>query len=244
MNKKTWYFIIAIIIIALGAFFYLNSQKSGNGDNSNGEVFSLIEDKDNVLWNEDLNLDQAFIDQYTRNLEKARKNLEEAGEEITEGNKEAVQSYYNNIALFDSYLGNYQEAYDYYLKSLELYSDDRVVWLALGSLLMQMQAFESAEKAIDIGLEWNPYDDLGWTKKIGLYETWLGQNPESAQKIDGLYKEAIEKTNEDPLLVNNYADWLVRIGRKEEAIMIYEKLVEISPENEEAINRTINKLKE
>ncbi len=241
MNKKAFYSIVIILIIILGGFFYYNYNKSQENKKNSDKIFVLVENEDDILLSEDLNLMPELEKQYKEKLQEAQNNLKQAGE-ITDENKEAIQSYYNNIALYNSYLGNYKEAYDNYLISLKLYPDDRIVWLALGNLLMKMQAFESAEKAINEGLRWNPYDNFGWTKKIALYEAWLGNTPESAQKIDAIYKEAIQKTNNDQLLVNNYADWLAKIGRKEEAIQMYKKLIEIAPENEEAINRKINNL--
>lgn len=242
MNKKL-YFLIGIILIA-GSFFYFWSQKTNSQKNfsEESEVFSIVdEEKNNLVWDENKNLNPELEKQYQDKLEKAKSDL--AGvQEITEENKEAVQSYYNNIALYSTYLGDYRQAYDYYIKSLELYPDDRIVWLNLGSLLVEMNALQSAEKAIDIGLNWNPYDNVGWLKKIALYEENFPENSENTEKISDFYKEAIEKTNNDPLLVNDYANWLAKNGKNDEAINIYRKLIELTPENKEAIQKKIEKL--
>lgn len=241
MSIKTIYLTTAIIIIStlLGVGLYFNFSQKDKTDNV---IFVLAENKKDIIWIEDLNLSPDLEAQYKHRLQEAEQNLNAEGK-LSEESKEAIQAHYNNVALFNSYLGNYQKSYDYYLKSLELYPDDRVVWLNLGSLLIKMQAFESAEKAIDEGLRWNPWDSLGWTKKIELYEVWLGNTLDGFQKINEVYKEAIRETNNNTLLLSNYADWLARAGHKDEAIKMYQKLIELIPENEEAINRKINKLK-
>lgn len=224
---------LTIILIILGIFIFDSLQKKSQLSQS--QVFSLVENPENLILEIKPNLAQNAITEYQKRIirieeEIGRKTIE------TEPDTDFWVVNYNNLAIYKSYLGYYKEAYELYLKSLEL-EDRKMTWLALGDVLAKMQAFESGELAYNKALAKNELDPATYIKLVNLYRK-SGQNEKQA----AIFEKAMEKTGGHSLIIDEYAEYLVGIGENEKAILMYEKLKELQPGNREAIDRKIDKL--
>lgn len=233
MNKKILIIILtAIVILAVAGttfyFFYLKNQTSRV---AKSELFTL-KDKD-VIWEENLNLAPEIKAAWEARAAEAEANIAKGGD------SDWLYANYGNLALFKSYLGNYKEAYDLYLKAVELQPKSRVPWMALGDLLIKMEAYQGAEEAFQKAIETNQYEPLAYVKLADLYR--LNKEPE--EKIQVLYDKAMTNMVDDTVLLDSYAGWLKAKGDKAKAIEVYEQLKKLQPQNKEALNREIEKLK-
>lgn len=242
-SKKIIAIIVALIIPIIFLFFNFSKKDNNAGKNKpatdKNAVFVLLDDKEGLVWEEKTKLSEQSRKFYSDKI----KNIKE---KIANEKKESeLVVLYNNLALYESYLGKYRESYELYLKALGLKSDYRVIWLSLGDLLAKMKAFKSAEAAYEKAISLNKYIGMNYVKLANLYKV---ENPEDYDRIEDTYKRGIENTeqslNEDNgVLLKEYAVWLGDVGKKKEAIKIYERLKEKQPQNKEAFEREINKLK-
>jgi len=226
--------IIAIIVVAAGIFYYFNNHKKPQ----QGEEFKIIDNQADIIWSENLNLPADARQNYEQRIADIENQLKTAT--IVDD----LVAHYNNLGLFNGYLGNYRVAYDYYLQSLEVAPEFRRSWLALGDLFFKMKAYQSAEAAYQKANAIFNYDDLGYRKLAELYTQIY---PTDMAKIRQVYKEGLEivrnNTSNDIPLMKHYAKWMESIGDKEGAISIYEELKEKEPDNLAAYDRQIEQLK-
>ena len=161
---------------------------------------------------------------------------------ITTENEEQRLADFNNLAIYEKYLGNYRESYDAYLKSLELENRARVTWQNFADVLLKMQAMKSAEMVYKKSVELNKYIPESYVKLANYYRVIRDD-----KNTEETYKLAIEtikvSTESDTLVLSAYAEWLVEKKRYDEAIKIYEELIIKQPANKAAIERKIEKIK-
>lgn len=227
--------VIAILFsLSFGSLFYF---KIRSGNLSKSDVFTLLDKK--VILTEDKELTPETRKLYEDRANEAQANLAKRGLPAPAGDKDFFVANYGNLALYKSYLGEYSQSYELYLKTLELESKSRVIWMAFGDLLVRMKAYLSAEAAYKKALALNQYEPEGYIKLADLYR--LTGAPES--KIEEVYKKGLENIVDNTLLLSEYAKRLSENGDNNRAIEIYEKLKELQPQNREALDREINKLK-
>ena len=158
----------------------------------------------------------------------------------SEDNDQLLADY--NLGMYQTYLGNYKEAYNSYLESLKIESQARVAWQNFGDVLLKMRAFKSAEMAYKKAVELNKYIPESYVKLANYYKIVGDIN-----NVEATYKLAIENINKsmesDVLVLDAYAEWLGTQQRYDEAIKIYQELIVKQPGNKEAIERKINNLK-
>jgi len=238
-NNKIIITVLALIIIA-GAGFWL-WQKSGDKDQKNNQTafvtgFVMLDDEENLIWSENAQLSDEARAQFEKKLEEIKADLTAAKE------KDQFLADYNNLAIYQNYLGNYRESYDAYLESLKLQSGARVTWQNLADVLLKMKAYKSAEMAYQKAIDLNKYIPESYVKLANYYQVMNND-----ARVEATYKLAIatikDSMESDTLVLSDYADWLAKKGRNDEAIKIYEELIVKQPNNQAALQRKIDKLK-
>lgn len=231
--------IIAFLILSVAAIVWHFNKNAG--DNNQDKIafetgFVLLDDEKKLAWNEDAKISDEARAQYENKIEQIKADLAIAKD------KDQRLADYNNLAIYEKYLGNYRESLNAYLESLKIESLARVAWQNMADVLLKMKAFKSAEMAYQKAVELNKYIPESYVKLADYYKI-AGNNA----KIEETYKTAIETVKQsmesDTLILKDYAEWLAGEKRYDEAIKIYEQLMAKQPENKEAIERSIEELK-
>jgi len=226
--------IIVIVLVGLaGGGLWYRHNKSKN-EPANIDVFTLLDDKDKLVYFEDVKLDPEVKQQFREKVAEIKADLTKATDNDT------MVADYNNLGLYNSYLGDYQAAYDAYLNSLNTIKDSRMTLLAFGELLVKMKAYNSAEAVFNKTNELNPWEAKGYIKLANLYE--VAGEPD---KIEQTYQTGLSETlknvdqNEYAMLLNDYAVWLVSQKAYDQAIVIYQQLAARQPQNKAVIDKKI-----
>lgn len=198
--------------------------------------FVLLDDEKNLIWNEVVQLPLEARAQFENKIREIKADLAVAKE------KDQLLADYNNLAIYQKYLGNYRQSYDAYLQSLKLESRARVAWQNLADVLLKAKAFKSAEFAYKKAIDLNKYIPESYVKLADYYKIMA-----DGTKVEATYKLAIQTIKEsmesDTLVLNDYASWLAEQKRYDEAIKIWRELEIKQPENKAAIEGKIEGLK-
>lgn len=239
MSKKNKIIIVIILvlIIAAGGFWYLKN----NGNNNQEKIafntgFTMLDDEKTLVWNEAVQLPPEARAQFEDKVREIKADLA-----VAEA-KEQLLADYNNLAIYEKYLGNYREAYQAYLGSLKIENQARITWQNLADVLLKAKAYKSAAMAFKKAVELNKYIAESYVKLADYYKA-IGDD----KNVEATYKLAIsaikESTESDALVLADYAGWLADQERNDEAIKIYQELIVKQPGNKEAILRKIEGLK-
>jgi len=214
-------------------------QKNDQGDKNETAFttgFVMLDDEKNLIWSEAVQISLEAKLFYEDKIKEIKADLAVAKE------KEQLLADYNNLAIYQKYLGNYREAYNAYLESLKLESQARVAWQNFADVLLKMKAYKSAEMAYLKAIELNKYIPESYVKLANYYKV-VGD----IKSVEATYKTAIEiikqSMESDTLVLDAYAEWLAAQKRYDEAIKIYQELIVKQPGNKEAILRKIEGLK-
>jgi len=240
--KKYKILIIAclVLIIAAGGWLYLN-KGDNNTDKYQEKIafntgFVLLDDEKSLVSSEPVELSPEARDRFETEIAKIKADL------AVQTLKEDRLAGYNNLGIYQKYLGNYREAYAAYLESLSLESQARVAWQNFADVLLKMKALKSAEMAYKKAVELNKYIPESYVKLADYYKAVR----DDAQ-VEATYNLAIttikESMESDTLVLAAYAEWLAGQKRYDEAIKIYQELIVKQPGNKEAIERKIEGLK-
>ena len=240
--KKYKILIIAclVLIIAAGGWLYLN-KGDNNTDKYQEKIafntgFVLLDDEKSLVSSEPVELSPEARDRFETEIAKIKADL------AVQTLKEDRLAGYNNLGIYQKYLGNYREAYAAYLESLSLESQARVAWQNFADVLLKMKALKSAEMAYKKAVELNKYIPESYVKLADYYKAVR----DDAQ-VEATYNLAIttikESMESDTLVLTAYAEWLAAQKRYDEAIKVYQELIVKQPGNKEAIERKIEGLK-
>jgi len=230
--------VLIIAIIAGGGFWYFNKNTNNNEKDKTAfnTGFTLLDDEKSLSWSEVVQLDPEVRAQFEQKVTEIKADLAIAKE------KDQLLADYNNLGMYQKFLGNYREAYDAYLESLKIESLARVAWQNLADVLLKVKAFKSAEMAYKKAVELNKYIPESYVKLANYYKA-VGDN----NNVEATYKLAIETIKEsmesDTLVLDAYAEWLTMQKRYDEAIKIYEELIVKQPDNKAALERIIENVK-
>lgn len=227
-----------VLIIVAGGFWYWQKNIKNNNDKQKDKIafitgFVLLDDEKNLIWSEQVELGSEARAQFEKKITEIKADL------AVKTGKDDRLADYNNLAIYEKYLGNYRQSYNAYLESLKLENRARVTWQNLADVLLKMKAFESAEMAYKKSIELNKYIPESYNKLADYYKE-MG----NSEKAEATYKLAIltikQSTEGDTLVLDAYAGWLANEKRYEEAIGIYKQLEAKQPENKAAIERKID----
>ena len=242
-NNKILIIACLVLIIAAGVgYWYYNNKNKNIADQKQNEKiafitgFTLLDDEKSLIWSEAVELSAESRAQFEKKITEIKADLAVAKD------KEARLADYNNLAIYEKYLGNYRAAYDAYLQSLNLESLARVSWQNFADVLLKMKAFKSAEFAYIKAIDLNKYIPESYVKLANYY-----QEMGDSVKVQTTYEMGIETIKEsmesDTLIISDYADWLAREKRYDEAIKFYEQLIVKQPANKAAIERKIENIR-
>jgi len=232
--------VVLVLIIAAGGWFYLN-KGDNNTDKDKDKIafntgFVLLDDEKSLVSSEPVELSQEARAQFENKVKEIKADLAAAKEQ------ERLLADYNNLAIYQKYLGNYRESYDAYLESLKLESQARVAWQNFADVLLKMKAYKSAEMAYKKSVELNKYIPESYVKLADYYQA-IGDDTQ----VEATYKLGLETIKQslesDTLVLTAYAEWLVGQKRYAEAIKLYEELIIKQPANKAAIERKIEGMK-
>jgi tetratricopeptide (TPR) repeat protein len=230
--------VLIIAIIAGGGVWYFNKNTNNNEKDKTAfnTGFTLLDDEKSLSWSEVVQLDPEVRIQFEKKVTEIKADLAVAT------GKEQILADYNNLGMYQKFLGNYREAYDAYLESLKIESLARVTWQNLADVLLKVKAFKSAEMAYKKAVELNKYIPESYVKLADYYKA-VGDN----NNVEATYKLAIETIKQsmesDTLVLDAYAEWLVGQKRYDDAIKIYQELIVKQPDNKAAIERKIEGLR-
>ena len=214
-------------------------QKNDQGDKNETAFttgFVMLDDEKNLIWSEAVQISLEAKLFYEDKIKEIKADL------AVVKDREQRLADYNNLAIYQKYLGNYREAYNAYLESLKLESQARVAWQNFADVLLKMKAYKSAEMAYLKAIELNKYIPESYVKLANYYKV-VGD----IKSVEATYKTAIEiikqSMESDTLVLDAYAEWLIEEKRYQDAIKILEQLIVKQPGNKEAIERKIEGLK-
>ncbi|MDD4900788.1 MAG: hypothetical protein PHS62_01585 [Patescibacteria group bacterium] len=237
-NNKILIIACLILIIAAGAWYVKNYM---GGDKDKDQIafstgFTMLDDEKNLIWSEAVKLSDETRAQFEKRLTEIKADL------VTAEGKDQLLADYNNLAIYEKYLGNYRESYYAYLESLKLENRTRISWQNFADVLLEIRAYKSAEMAYKKAVELNKYIPESYVKLANYYQA-MNNNAQ----VEATYKLAIvtikESMESDTLILSDYADWLAGKKRNDEAIKIYQELIVKQPGNKTAIKRKIEKLR-
>lgn len=225
---------VMVILLVVVVFFWLNNTSSPLPKSSH---FEIVDDQKKILYSQ--NISELSVTPQAVEVWQAKiKELELAVPNITD--EVDKKKYYNDIAMYLAYLGRYQEAYDYYIKSLDISYIDRITWLQFGDLLIKMQAYKSAEVAYIKGNDINPYEQLNYIKLAELY-VLMGK---SENEIIAVYDKGIGLIESPTAILQAKAYYYEKNKNYTEALKTYEAWLKIADDSNRAnIEAGINSLK-
>lgn len=234
-NKKFWLILGVVILALVGLIFWFNRMQTSKLPTSS--YFKIIDDPKNVIYSQEIS-ELSVTPQAVEVWQQKIKELEAAVPNISDDLEK--KRYFNDLGMYYSYLGKYQESYDYYIKSLDISYIDRVTWLQLGDLLIKMKAYQSAELAYIKGNDINPYEPLNYEKLADLY-VLMGK---SESEVVAIYDQGIAKIEKSPALLRAKAYYYEKNKNYSEALKTYEAWLKIADEASKAsIEERINILK-
>lgn len=234
-DKKLWIAIILVLLLAAAGVLFWQSNKPQVAGN---EHFTITDNMDDVIMHQDVSELNIMVDAVTYYEDKIAEY--EAKIPTIQDDLEK-KDYYNDLGLFYSKIGKYQEAYDAYLKSLDLSFVNRKTWVSLGDLLVKMKAYQSAEQAFLKGNEINPYEQANYVKLADLYKL----EGRSQDEILAVYNAGIDLIEGPELLYIEKAEYYQELGMYREAINSYKDWLFIAEESNKAnIQSKIDKLEE
>lgn len=234
--------VVLVLIIAAGAWYVKNNNGQDKNKNKNKNKvafttgFTMLDDEKSLVWTEAVKLGDETRAQFKNKIKEIKADLATAKE------KDQLLADYNDLAIYEKYLGNYRAAYGAYLESLKLENRARVTWQNFADVLLKIKAYKSAGFAYKKAVELNKYIPESYVKLADYYQAMNDDG-----QVEATYKLAIEtikpSSESDTLVLSDYADWLADKKRYDEAIKVYQELIIKQPGNKEAIERKIEKLK-
>lgn len=226
LKSKKIIILVGVILVLAGLIFWLNKQYNNN-PLPDSIYFKLIDDPNNIIYSQDIS-ELSVTPQAVEAWQKKLAELKDTAPTIVDELER--RKYYNDIAMYLGNLGKYQEAYDYYMKSLDISYIDRITWLQLGDLLVKMKAYQSAEVAYNKGNEINPYEQLNYIKLADLY-VLMGK---SESEIVAMYDRGIAKVERPTGILQAKAYFYEKNKNYVEALATYEAWLKIAEDSNKA----------
>lgn len=210
-------------------------------------VFAIrMQNKDNLEIIDDLNLGEN-----TENLENTEENkttdvennevkVESSEPKISNTNQELFSKALadGNTALINK---DYNKALNYYNEALK-YRNSDLVYARMFSLYSAQSNFTKALESINKAIELNPaYTDY-WNDKLTLLDT---QTSSSFAELKVVYNDGLTKVDNRTKinLITHFARIAENNGEKNEAILAWNKAIEVYPQGSSIYQAEIDRLK-
>ncbi len=233
MKKLFIAIFVIVLVLGAGVGVYFYKQKNNEPVLEASLNFEFQDDENEVILNEEMEITPEMKQIYEDRIKDAEANI------LLGGDDDFQMTNYSNLALNKKYLGEYEASFNAYLKALELDPRFRTGWLALVDLLIDMEAYETAQSAMDKAMDVNKYESINYIKQANLYKV----TSKPKEDVYATYDAGIEITGGTTMLYDAYAEYAKRNKDYEKAILMYEKVKKAEPLNTEAIDRKIEKIK-
>ena len=256
-NSKEWYDLgIALINLekfndAIGAFDRVLILDSMNTQATNQKLSCLnILNLKQAMADKKETITSQFSEQPIQNVSTARNLFKQGTEHFNLGRYEdALTSYDKALEINPDFskawynrgnvlteLDRYEDALISFDKALEIDPDFSEAWYYHGAALVHLGRYDEAVVSYDKAHKLNPEYSVPWYISSGLLGN-LGQRDRAVTSFDDQIKSLEILLKNDP---NCYPAWLNRgvllaiLGRYEDALASYDKVLEIDPNNEAA----------
>ena len=228
MNENRKQLIISIIVILLIALFIVWLKR---------DQIAFFKSTPELILKAEVNLSQSDRVFVEKRLADNQAKLLELGENATVLEKVNI-----NFMLSADYrlLGEYGKAKELLEQNMMLEPLNSNTKSTYSSLLAVMGDKEGALDYINQAIALFGGETNYWRWKIDLEK----ESGISEQKLEEIFKEALEKTDNNLNIVVIYAQFLSEIGKNDEAIKNWEKAIELYPENGFIYQAEIDRLKE
>lgn len=196
----------------------------------------LLDNRTELITHVDVNLsvsDREFVEKRLANYEKQFSELSENASII-----DKVNLYFVMAADYRM-LGEYGKAKELLESAMAIDPKNSNLISTYSSLLAIMGDKETALTYIDKAIELYGAESNYWLWKIDL-EKELNS---SVVNIEKVYKDALEKTNNDLNIIVSYAQFLETQKKYSESITYWEKAIIIYPQNKSIYETEVNRLK-
>ena len=226
--------IVIVIVLFIGTIFVLINRNTGELPQTGH--FQIIDEIDQIILNQNIeDMENKIMPEALEFYNSEVLKLENL---ISITNDEMIRrDYFNDIAKYLNNLGRYEEAYKYYLMSLDISYIQRLTWINLADLLVKMKAYKSAEVAYLKANDINAFAEENYIKLAKLY-ILLNYNIDDIIEI---YDKGISIMQKPKLILDEKAKFLEANDMLEDAINTYEKLLDVI-DNKEWVQSKIDKL--
>ena len=160
-----------------------------------------------------------------------RVKMQEPGADLYDLNLSVAQMY--------DRIGDGEKAYQSLIHASAVDPTKSLAFLNMGSLLVKVKAYASAEKAIKIGVEKEPQFPQTHLALIAFYAVY---EPTEVKKIENAFSFALERTGRNETVLKEYATWLEGQGRIPQAITTWKEVLAQNPANASSVAEKIKKL--
>jgi len=150
---------------------------------------------------------------------------------------EAIKQYpnyyeaYLDLGNIEQTLSNYRQAIKYYDKASSIIPSSSVPILNKASVYTDINQLDKAYDALWQAQKASPDYYLVYQKIVDFYK-WYKKD--KINEIDEVYRMGIDNTNNDPDLLSDYGNYLMQNNRIADSKPVWEKLLEIYPNNQYA----------
>ncbi|OHA83546.1 MAG: hypothetical protein A2408_02280 [Candidatus Yonathbacteria bacterium RIFOXYC1_FULL_52_10] len=160
-----------------------------------------------------------------------RAKMQEPGADLYDLNLSIAQTY--------DRIGDGEKAYQALIHASVVDPAKSLAFLNMGSLLIKVKAYASAEKAIKIGVEKEPQFPQTHLALVSFYVVY---EPTEVKKIENAFSFALERTGRNETILKEYATWLEGQGKVPQAITAWKEVLGQNPANAFAVTEKIKKL--
>jgi tetratricopeptide (TPR) repeat protein len=207
-----------VIVLTIGGYGFLKKDKAPY---------------QNFTTYKDFHLTEASKKIYTDKLNEISKQL---GSSISDAEKYGlyIQQGFNFYGL-----GQLQDAKNSYEKALQIKSDDAAAYNALYQTQLEMGDNLGAESSLKKALDLYPVSADAWRKYI-QFEADIMHRDDNA--INGLYIQAINKTNSNVDIMTVYAQFLEKTGNLQAAKEYWQKAIIANPKGKKIYQAEVDRL--
>lgn len=207
MNKSLKYG-VGIIIIVLVVFMIIGFSNSNNEN-----TISLLPAEAGISLEYDSLYDSDGEDLVNEKIDLLKESLDGSPDDYNR---------YIDIALQEDLIGNGNEVLANLNEAIKINPENTLAYNNIGTLFEKVGAYESAKNTFAKALEID--DSVVYTHQliIDLHKSYLNSSDEVMEDV---FDTALGKTNRDLQILRDYASWLTREDKYQEALVIWNELL-------------------
>lgn len=218
---------LAVVLVAVAGVIIFNLKGNKDGTNNMKGNFPVnLEQVKADFKNGDKKLKsevippESYVERFKAPMEASLKALESGTPSMPDFHD--LSDDYLNIASIHSILGDYKQAEEWYLKTLEKYPDSYKASLNLADLYIMMGQYQSAgEKFYETAISF-PKDSRVYTKMADFYYKYSIAEDKIA-KAEAIYEWGIKKADDPKNIFSEYAFFLENYAKDYERALEMER---------------------